>query len=186
MLQSADLDYAKIDETAQRLFPVDRESLFEFDAIILCDLDPRPLKQEVMQNLADFVKDRGGGLVLIAGENHLPMRYRDTPLESLLPVTLDLARVPTAGQPITEGYRPQPTRLGVTLPQMQFGDTIGLSIDRWRKLPPLYWLLETSDLKPAARVLVEHPTRTGTDGRALTVVSMQYNGAGKVIFPRHR
>jgi len=182
VLQSADLDYAKIDETAERLFPVDKETLFEFDVIILCDLDPRPLKQDSMQNIADFVKERGGGVVFIAGEKYLPLKYQDTPLESLLPITLDLAKTPATDQAITSGYRPQPTRLGMTMPQMQFGDSVGQSLDVWRKLPELYWLLETPDLKPAARVLVEHPTRTGGDGRALPVISMHYVGAGKVIF----
>src|SRR6202044_1170983 len=37
-------------------------------------------------------------------------------------------------------------------------------------------------LKPAARVLAEHPTLTGADGRKLAVFSLQFVGAGKVLF----
>ncbi len=37
-------------------------------------------------------------------------------------------------------------------------------------------------MKPAARVLAEHPDRVGPDGRKLPVFSMQYYGAGRVLF----
>ena len=49
-------------------------------------------------------------------------------------------------------------------------------------MPPLYWLLEAPELKPGARVLAEHPTRIGPDGRHLPVICFQYVGAGKVLF----
>ena len=52
----------------------------------------------------------------------------------------------------------------------------------WQDLPPLYWLLEAPHVKPAARVLAEHPTRLADDGRQLPVFMMQYVGAGKVLF----
>jgi len=64
---------------------------------------------------------------------------------------------------------------------MQLGDTAAETRQIWRNLPPLYWMLEVPDLKPAARVLAEHPTRRGHDGRPLPVICMQYVGAGKVL-----
>jgi hypothetical protein len=42
-------------------------------------------------------------------------------------------------------------------------------------------LLEASELKPGVRVLAEHPTRLGRDGRHLPIICMQYVGAGKVL-----
>ena len=43
-------------------------------------------------------------------------------------------------------------------------------------------MLEAADVKPGVRVLAEHPTRSGRDGKQLPVIVMQYVGAGKVLF----
>ena len=44
-------------------------------------------------------------------------------------------------------------------------------------------MTEVSDLKPSARVLAEHPTRNGPDGKRLPLIIMQYvGGGGKVLF----
>ena len=51
-----------------------------------------------------------------------------------------------------EGFRVQPTDLGLVSPTMQLGDTPEETREIWAKLPPLYWLYESSRLKPAARV----------------------------------
>ena len=50
------------------------------------------------------------------------------------------------------------------------------------ELPPLRWFLETPDLKPAAIVLAQHPTRRLLAGAPLPVITMQFAGAGKVLF----
>ena len=71
-----------------------------------------------------------------------------------------------------------PTPLGLASPQMQLGDTPAESESIWPKLPPLYWLLEISSVKPAARVLAEHPTRSGRTGQKLPAILLHYVGAG--------
>jgi hypothetical protein len=65
---------------------------------------------------------------------------------------------------------------------MQLGDTLADTKRIWHDLPPCYWLLDAPALKPAARVLAEHPDRVGPDGRKLPVFMMQYYGAGRVLF----
>ena len=81
-----------------------------------------------------------------------------------------------------EGFVVQPTDLGLASPAMQLGDTPEETREIWRNLAPLYWLLELPELKPGVRVLAEHPTRVGPDGRHLPVFCLQYVGAGKVLF----
>ena len=49
-----------------------------------------------MQNLVEFVTEKGGGVLFIAGELFNPLSYRGTPLELLLPIELADARNPTA------------------------------------------------------------------------------------------
>ncbi len=137
-----------------------------------------------MQNINDFVEQKGGGVAFVAGPLYTPLAFRHTPLAALFPVDLDTAVSPkaTPGNVITEGFRVVPTDLGLASPQMQLGDTLAETLRIWQHLPELYWLLETPALKPAARVLAEHPTRLGADGRKLPVFSLQYVGAGKVLF----
>ena len=73
--------------------------------------------------------------------------------------------------------------MGLASPSMQLGDSPEQSQAIWQKLPPLYWMTEISDLKPSARVLAEHPTRIGPDGKRLPLIIMQYvGGGGKVLF----
>jgi hypothetical protein len=65
---------------------------------------------------------------------------------------------------------------------MQLGDTPTETQEIWRRLAPLDWLLELPELKPGVRVLADHPTRLGPDGRHLPIFCLQYVGAGKVLF----
>jgi hypothetical protein len=111
----------------------------------------------------------------------MPLAYRDTPLARLMPIRIDSARLPAADRAITEGFVVQPTELGLVSPSMQLGDTPAETKNIWENLPPLYWMLEAPEPKPAARVLAVHPTRLGHDGRPLPVICTQYVGAGKVL-----
>lgn len=183
VLQEADAKFEQFDKTALKDFPVKREELFQYDVILFGDVNPSFLSRSMQENVRAFVEERGGGIVFIAGPRYTPTAYRDTPLATLFPIDPATAVVPPLEQPIKQGYSPRPTPLGASSPQLQLGDTPAESLRIWsEKLPPLYWLLETSDLKPGARVLVEHPTRTNTSGQNLPVVALQFVGAGKVIF----
>lgn len=179
VLQEADLQYAEIDKTALAIFPERREDLFEYDAIIFGDVDPSFLSASAMQNLAAFVTQKGGGLVVVAGPLFTPLGYRDTPLAALVPIDFNSAAYPAPGEPLSAGFQVLPTELGASMPPFELGDTPQETAAIWRKLPPLYWLFETGGLKPAARTLAEGTTR---DGRRLPAMVMQYVGAGKVLF----
>ncbi|MEX0679011.1 MAG: VWA domain-containing protein [Pirellulales bacterium] len=182
VLQDADLEYTQSDETALGVFPVRREELFAFDVVVFGDVNPSYLSTSVLENLNDFVEKKGGGVAFIAGPRFMPLAYRGTPIEPLLPIDLESASVPNPDQPLDHGFVARPTDLGITSPQMQLGDNASETARIWQDLPPLYWLLEVGQVKPAARVLAEHPTRLAADGRPLGVIVMQYVGAGKVLF----
>lgn len=183
LLQESDENYTQQDATAIPVFPVTRDELFQFDVIIFGDVKPGDsLGEQDMQNLAAFVKERGGGLIFISGPQYTPLAYRQSPLEDLFPIDLDSAVLPDESELLGDGYEPLPTRLGMTTPPMQLGENAADTIRIWSGLPPLYFLLHAPDLRVGARVLVEHPTATGPDGQKLPVVAMRYVGAGKVIF----
>ena len=182
VLQEADLEYAELDETAQRVFPVSRDELFAYDVLIFGDANPSFLSRSVMDNIVAFVEERGGGVVFIAGPRCTPLAYRETPLAKLLPIDLDTATAPPLGAVLEQEFTAQPTRLGIDSPQMQLETSLAANLGVWRTLPGFYWLLEVSDLRHGARALAVDPTRTGSSGENLPVICMQFFGAGKVIF----
>jgi hypothetical protein len=182
VLQDADQEYAEQDQTALGVFPVRREELFMYDVVIFGDVNPAFLSASVLANLHDFVEKKGGGIAFIAGPRFTPMAYRNTPLEPLLPIDLAVAALPDPAQGVDEGFRLEPTELGMSSPQMQLGDTAAETERIWHDLPPLYWLIEAPQVKPAARVLAVDASRVSGDGRPLPVFITQYVGAGKVLF----
>jgi hypothetical protein len=179
VLQEADPEYAEVDESALRVFPVRREDLFGYDVIIFGDVNPTFLSAAEQKNLADFVTEKGGGLLLVAGPEYMPQAYRGSPLESLMPIDAGSVRMPP--EVVSESFAVVPTDLGLASPHMQLGDSTDQTDQMWRDLPGLYWLLEAPELKPAARVLAEHPTAVSAEGRKLPIFVMQYVGAGKVL-----
>ena len=183
VLQEADPEYADTDRTALRVFPVRRDQLLDnYDVIIFGDANPALLGTTAMQHVDQFVRQRGGGVVFIAGERFMPAAYRDSPLAGLMPVDPATATTPERGVWIRDPFQLRLTPLGMVSPQMQLLDEPAENIALWQNLPGMYWLLRAETLKSGTRVLAEHPTLVGADGRNLPVVCMQYVGAGKVVF----
>jgi hypothetical protein len=183
VLQDADVQFADTDKSALRLFPVTREELFAYDVILFGDANPSFFSQAMLQNVADFVKERGGGIVFIAGPRFNPVAYRDTPLASILPIDLATARLPDPDDDLTQEMRPRPTPLGLSTGTLLLTDSRVENVQLWaQKLPGMYWWVETPHVRPGVRVLLEHPTKTGAQGTPLPLLSLQFVGAGKVMF----
>ena len=185
ILQDADLEYADQDLSAKPLrgrFPVNREQLFGYDVIILGDVNPQYLGPGLLELLRDFVREAGGGLMLVAGTRFNPVEFRNTALETLLPIELDGVEVPPADIPLPNEFHPQLTLEGKkSTPIFRFDENEQDSLTVWNRLPGLYWMVAAPNVKPGATVFVEHPTRQG-NGRNLPIIVMQRFGAGKVIF----
>jgi hypothetical protein len=181
VLLSSDPEYSEQDRSALPTMPAAKEELFSYDVVLIGDADPSFLSQSQMQNLFQFVTEKGGGILFIAGENFDPLSYKGTPLEPLLPIELAEARNPTAVGNALSSFRPELTGEGRTSPIFRFGDDEASSTQIWQELPELLWLLEAPRKKPAALVLAEHPTLTGSDGK-LPVFLYQFVGKGKSMF----
>ena len=93
VLLSSDPEYSEQDRAALPTFPASRDDLFAYDVVLIGDADTSFLSQSQMQNLVQFVTEKGGGVLFIAGELFDPLSYRGTPLELLLPI--ELADAPT-------------------------------------------------------------------------------------------
>jgi hypothetical protein len=178
VLLSSDPEYSEQDRSALPTFPAAKDELFGFDVVLVGDADPSFLSVSQMQNLSEFVTEKGGGILFIAGEGFDPLSYRGTPLELLLPIELGEARNPTAIGGAIGAFRPELTVEGRSSPIFRFGDDEATSAQLWQNLPELFWYLEAPRKKPAALVLAEHPTQSGSDGK-LPIFLYQFVGSGK-------
>ena len=182
ILQEADLPYVELDTTAQSAFPVNREELYPYDVVIFGDVNRKLLSESALQNLSDYVTERGGGLVLIAGPRHLPRAYQETPLEKLFPAQIASLQTPPADQVLVESFSVKLGRMGLLSPHMQLAQSTSENVRAWQQLPGLRWLLTMPSLHSGVRVLLEHPTKEGDDGQPLPIITLQFVGAGKVVF----
>lgn len=190
ILQESDLDYAAQDETAKPLkgrFPIDREQLMKYDAIILGDVDFSVVPEEVIKNLREFVR-AGRSIVMVAGLYHNPLTYTHPAMKALLPFELEDVKAPPEDEVIDVGFRPVLTDAARGNSMFRLSTAGKPDAALWKSLPPLYWLLELGELKPGAQVFLEHPTRQTRPARAdarrrqLPVVLMHRVGAGKVLY----
>ena len=182
VLQDADPEYSAEDQTAKPHFPVLKSELLQYDVVLLGDLGLEYLSPVVLDNLRDFVKDQGGGLLFIAGPRSNPLGYKGTPLADLLPVELDSARAPSPTGQITESFQPQLTVEGLKGSSIfRFAEDEPDSLAIWNSLPGIFWLLEAPDLKPGAKAFATHPVKTNGNNKYPVIVMQRY-GAGKVMF----
>jgi len=182
VLHSADIEYSAEDRTALDRVPIRREELFQYDVIVLGDVSVEVVNPGFLDNLQEFVREAGGGLIMVAGPAHNPLAFANTPIASLLPVGHDGLSVPSSDTPVVEEFRPVLTidgRKGT--PLFRFAEDDSKSIAVFERFPPLRWFVEAPTIKRGARVLAEHPTRTGAEGK-LPVIVMQHYGSGKVLF----
>ena len=67
-------------------YPSSREVLFNYDLIILANVEGGLLTRDQLALTSDFVSERGGGLLMLGGRSLAPDGLSRTPLEELMPV----------------------------------------------------------------------------------------------------
>jgi uncharacterized membrane protein len=165
-------------------FPDTMDRLLDYDAIVLGDVDPRQFTDVQLQLIADFVGKKGGGLAMVSGPRWSPPGYRNTAIESVLPVIITHAEADDQATTITQGFRPVLTRAAQNYPIFRF-------FPEWtdneefvkNHLQPLFWYCRGIMIKPGVGItLAEHPTDLGPDGRKAPILVVGTYGTGRTIF----
>jgi hypothetical protein len=189
LLLDAAMGWAETDRSAFRGdFPT-REQLFGYDVVVLGDVDPRqlPRAMRTLQDLADFVRIKGGGLLFLRGEHSSPTGFVDTPLAEVLPVAPTQFERSTKAKdaPGSEAFQPKLTELGRQHSLFRFAPDETESANIWNKLPPLYWYSPGYRVRPNTSVLAVHPripAEGGKVGEGYPLVIHAHVGAGSVLF----
>ena len=133
-------------------FPRDVETWAGYDVVILGDIGPRQISRESQQALADYVRTRGGNLLIIAGQNSMPGSFSGQPIMDLLPVEPAKDVLPQQGYTLTL------TEEGRFHTALLIADSAEQSRREWLRIYrrfPVYGLSEYSRPKSTARTLIE-------------------------------
>lgn len=183
LLLEADEEFVQEGADPIRRFPETMDELGRYDVVLFGDVDPRGgwLSSAQESLLLEFVRERGGGFGVIAGERATPSRWRGTELEMLLPVRIDSSFLGKYGAALVTGFAPRLTAEGEGHRLLRFAVDRERSRAVFEALPPLYWIARTLGPKPGARVLVE--AATGREGEApQPLVVMTRYGAGTLVY----
>lgn len=130
-------------------FPTSEEELFAYHAIILDDLETEFFTQDQMLLVRKFVSARGGGLLLLAGqESFSDNGLRDTPLGDMTPFYVSKTTEKPKGP-----YRIDLTREGMLQPWIRLSDTETDEQTQLRTRPIHNTLNLSGELKPGASIL---------------------------------
>lgn len=162
--------------------PENVEAWNDLDVVVLGDVAPEFFNANELDVIRDFVSERGGGLVIVAGEDHMPTAYRGTALETIVPVVLpDVLEPQSYLAPPTEPFQLMLTSDADIHPVMRLEDDAISNREAWRKLPGHWWCRTASRLRPGAVALAEHPSLRGDYG-PVPLIATQRFGKGQVLY----
>jgi len=156
-------------ESAEQLeagFPTTRDELFAYDALIIGSVEAASLDDEQQQIIGDFVSERGGSLLMLAGPNGLGNGgWGQSAIADLLPTQLpplsvnSFVRMKAAVQLTPQGADTEMLRLAGTAEENRAV---------WANLPQVADYQATGNMKPAAMALLNVATETGSQPLLIT------------------
>jgi len=180
LIRTADAKFYRVGiESPQELrngFPITRDELFSYDAIILGSVENSLLSREQQDMIVEFVSERGGGLLMLGGRHAFTEGgHRDSVLHGISPVVM-----PDQAQPeFSRRIKIQPGAAAWVHPALLIDDSSEKSIARWLTLPPLTMVNPIRRIKPGATLLLSSPASDQDD----PYVAMAWHryGRGKVV-----
>ena len=167
-------------------FPRDKETLYQYEAIILGDIEENFFNADQLQMIEDFVAERGGGFLM---SGMVDVEFISSPIADILPVTLVEENflpphlrggIRRGEHPTGELYFPRLTNNGEFSPLLRLSTDDSENLNLWRQFPELQGVYVTGRIKPGATVLLEHPLLQ-YQNQALPVIASQRYGSGRSI-----
>lgn len=174
-------------------FPSDPAELFEYDCIVAFDPDWTELDLLQLQTLEQWIAEKAGGLIIVAGPVHTPqwadIRRDDARfnlLRTLYPVVLYSSGSATLGLGRFGGEDAWPlefTREGLEADFLWLEDDPVGSEAAWSSFGGVYGYYAVKDPKPGARVYARFSDpSTAIDSQLPIYLAGHFYGAGRVFF----
>lgn len=165
-------------------FPTKVDDWDQYDVVLLGDLPAHHLPSAAQESLIEYLRHRGGTLVMIAGAQAMPHAYVGQPLETILPV-----RPAESGADAAESYAFLVTAEGRDHPALMIADGAEQTRAAWdfiNRNSPLYELSAWRQPRPSARTLIAAASRGSGDGQAAEATSAflcwQPVGRGRIVY----
>jgi len=159
-------------EQLENGFPTERAELFNYDALIIGSLNAAELTSEQHAMIRDFVSNRGGSLMMLAGLNGLGLGgWGETVVNEILPSRLSAGNAEFVREkaPVTL------TDSGRLAPMLQFSDSESENERLWSELPEVADHQQLGPLRPAATILLG----VNVEGRIHPLLVTQPYGKGQ-------
>lgn len=159
----------------------------EYDVAMIGDLTPDEFPESAQEAFVDFIKEKGGIAILIAGRSGMPHSFEDQPLFNILPVER------TQEVLGWDQYHVKVSRQAANVESLRLDESQLKSNLLWQQVfqdQPITRLSEYSLPRPAARRLLD-AIPVGDEGKALdpnelgsqpSWVCWQQFGAGRVVY----
>jgi uncharacterized membrane protein len=162
-------------------FPARREDLYAYDALVIANVEGDFFAHAQLAMIADFVSERGGGLLVVGGRSFAQRGLIGTPLEAALPVELDQRRGSGAMRASSASGAVTPNQMLLTAegeahPIMRLGRSGEETRQRWAAMPPLASLAELGPPRAGATVLA---VSSAPGGGTHPVIAVQRYGRGR-------
>lgn len=161
-------------------FPKTVQEWNDYRVVILGDVSPQFLTEESQRSLREYITQRGGSLIVIAGQNDMPHSFAGNPLEDLLPVENDSAFAPDR-----QGYRVELTAEAKTSETMALADDLASTERIWREMStslPIYSISKYHKPKLSSQTFLKAVSAQTKFADAPALLCWQTVGAGRVAF----
>ena len=169
-------------------FPNSTARLYDYETVLIGDLEASSFSLDQLQALEKFVRLRGGGLLMLGGRHTFAEgSYLDTPVADLLPTEIDPSRrtvVPPSfatADASQEGYQFVPTEAGLENPILRLSPNRDTSLARWQSMPRLTTINYLGDVKPGATLLAQKPKDDFGEREALLAVQRYGKGRSAAL-----
>lgn len=144
--------------------PIDQVGLLEYSLVILSNVAAGELREDERRALAVYVRDLGGGLIMVGGEDSFGAGgWMDTPVEEIMPVSFDVK----AKKQIPKGALvlvmhaceiPQGNFIGeraavAAVRTLSSRDLVGVLSYKWQGAEQKYWDVPFQQVGDKSRIL---------------------------------
>jgi uncharacterized membrane protein len=145
------LDVDDADELAAG-FPRTREELYRYRGLVLGSVEASFFTQDQLQMIADFVSERGGGLLVLGGRSAFAEGgWAGTAVEDVLPVVLPRE---AGDDTFLAEVDVTPTPAGAAHAALRLGEEYEDPVAHWEWLPPVTTVNRVTEVKPGATSLL--------------------------------
>jgi len=162
-------------------FPQERAALYEYDGVILANVEADTLSRPQLEMLANFVDVRGGGVLVLGAKSFVQQGFAGTPLEQVLPV-----RLTDRGNGVVRASARAETRFAVNVtpdgqghPVMRLDGSADDTARRWEAVPPLAGVALLGALRPGALALA---LVQAADGPRPLIAVQRYGQGRSMVF----